>query len=41
MNRITERGETSETEDDGPLSYCDKFLTPIRRRHNGTHHKNI
>jgi len=41
MNRITERGETKLSGADGPLSYCDKFLTPIRRRHNGTHHKNI
>jgi len=31
MNKIRERGETNKIPGaDGPLSYCDEFLTPIR-----------
>jgi len=41
MNKIREWGETEVIGADGALSHCGEFLTPIRRRHNGTHHKNI
>ena len=30
LNRVRERGETDYLpEDDGPLSCCDEFLTPV------------